>query len=224
MKLLLVLSSLLFWSGLAGATGTCPDFFRFVDFGLTGSDGKVYRGGSTFRAEGLDGATLLHLDKTVCIDVPENGTDGHGYIIPVVESIIYKPETSLSNLSEFRLRAVDDTMVAATSSIEQHQEDLQNDSPTITRGENFLCVSSNAGSLSCQIVSPYPGNVPLVVYCNEANCKMPALAINKQLLISASWQLKLANKNDDTEAATAMLDMAKQISEFLEPLSALGRD
>ena len=166
----------------------------------------------------------MYLDKTVCIDVPENGTDGHGYTIPVVESIIYKPETSLSNLSEFRLRAVDDTMVAATSSIEQHRENLQNDSSTITRGENSLCVSSNAGSLSCQIVSPYPGNVPLVVYCSEANCKMPALAINKQLLISASWQLKLANKNDDTEAATAMLDMAKQISEFLEPLSALGRD
>ena len=57
--MLRVIASVLFilFASQANAQ-SCPDYYRFVDFGLKGNDGVIYRGGPTFRAENLSGELL----------------------------------------------------------------------------------------------------------------------------------------------------------------------
>ena len=68
MRICVASLALLFCASVASAQ-SCSDFYRFVDFGLTGSEGATYRGGVVLRAEGFDGAPLLLTDQTVCCNL-----------------------------------------------------------------------------------------------------------------------------------------------------------
>ncbi len=200
---------------------TCPDFYRFVDFGLEGNDGVIYRGGTTLRAESFEGEPLLITAQTKCISVPEVAKDGHGNPIPVVKSINYLPEITGLDLNEFRVSAVDDTELAANENAKGHKDALELPDTTSTRSSSFLCANSKAqGTFSCQLVSPYPGNIPLVVYCDAAQCEMPVLAVNQQLQVSASWTVPIDFSGNPEAAGTVIQKKVQQIHDFLKPLSS----
>jgi hypothetical protein len=228
---------LLLMTSVANA-GTCPDFFRFVDFGQVGKDGTVYRGGSFLRAEHFDGTALLQIERTECLDVHPTNTDGHGYPIPVVTHIYYDPDKAPVSVSELRVSNLDDTNSAAAQSELTHRQRLQQDDVDITRGPDYLCATiEGAESYSCQVVSPYGGNQAPVVYCDAQQCEMPVLAVDQQIAISAKWPRDVKNrevKNSDTQtdedskegdtnsAGAAIIEMAQQIHDFLSPLSSLS--
>ncbi len=200
---------------------TCPDFYRFVDFGLEGNDGVIYRGGTTLRAESFEGEPLLITAQTRCISVPEEAKDGHGNPIPVVKSINYLPEIAGLGLNEFRVSAVDDTELSANENASRHLSILEQPDTTSTRGSSFLCASSRTqGTFSCQLVSPYPGNIPLVIYCHETQCEMPVLAVNQQLQVSTSWTVPIEFSDDPASAGTMIQKKVQQIHDFLKPLSS----
>lgn len=199
----------------------CPDFYRFVDFGLKDTDNKIYRGGTVFRAESFDGDDLLLTQHTQCITVQEISKDGHGNPIPVVKSIHYNPQKADINLEEFNVSAVQNTTITAEDNASAHKARLERDDTTTTQGSSFLCATNRQkDSLSCQLVSPYSGNIALVIYCDTAHCKMPVLAINKQLQVSASWKIEENFLNDPKIAASDMAKKVQQIYDFLKPLSA----
>ena len=206
---------LAFWGTLASAE-TCPDFYRFVDFGLTDSDGVVYRGGIVLRAEGFDGAPLLVTQRTVCRDVRDLAVDGRGNPIPVVTAINYDPAAAGIALRTFGVVLVDDTALAADQNAAAHLAKLGDRDVTLTRGPDFLCATVQ-GRLSCQVQSPFSGTAPLVIYCDAAQCTMPVMAINTTLAARAVW----ASRGDDPAAIGAQASRkAQDIHDFLVPLSA----
>lgn len=198
----------------------CPDFYRFVDFGIKANDGLFYRGGTVFRAEGFEGQALLLSRETKCRDVRDISKDGHGNPIPVVTSINYDPGKTGIDLNELRLSRVDDTKIAAEKNADLHQQSLEYPDIVSTRGPNFLCASEKQQALSCQLVSPYPGYIPLVVYCDFERCKMPVLAVSETLQVSASWDIGAKLSNSPEMLGTEISNKAQQIHDFLKPLSA----
>ena len=201
---------------------TCPDFYRFVDFGLKGNDGVIYRGGPTFRAESFSGELILLEKQTKCLKVPEVSKDGHGNPIPVVTSINYDPAKTGIDLNQLRLSIVDDTENAANENASIHQARLAKpNSIASTQGSNFLCASTkDTNQLSCQLVSPYAGNVSLVVYCDALECRMPVLAINKEIQISAVWESSEGFINTPENTGLVISNKVQKIKDFLTPLSA----
>lgn len=200
---------------------TCPAFFRFVDFGLEGRDGVIYRGGPVFRAEGFDGEPLLLRDRTTCRDVQDLGKDGRGYSIPVVTSITYSPEKTNTDLAELRVVHVADTHAVAEENASAHRDMLDQPGTQITRGASFLCARAQAPQgLSCQFASPYPGNIALVVYCDASTCRMPVLAINAQVLADATWEMNASILDDPSRAGEVIRTTIQQIHNFLAPISS----
>lgn len=202
---------------------TCPDFYRFVDFGQTGKDGVIYRGGSFIRAEHFDGTALLDMTKTECLEVPDTNTDGHGYSIPVVTAINYDPDKIPIKLNELRVESLDDPIAFAYERTRDHQQHLNRTDAIITRGTNFLCVYTNANdSYSCQIESPYVGSSAPVVYCDLQQCKMPAMAVDRQIVISAAWSGNSASQDNKSFRGPWIAEKIEQIHNFLSPLSSLN--
>lgn len=200
---------------------SCPDYYRFVDFGLEDNKGTLYRGGTLLRTEGFSAEALLLENLTQCLDVKDVAKDGHGNPIPVVKSINYLPEIIGTELNELRVSRVKNTQELATKNAVNHQSNLKNNNNTSTKGENFVCVTQKTNShLSCQLVSPYPGNITLVVYCDSQKCNMPVYAINKELMISASWMNSDALLNNPLRAGSEFIAKVQQIFDFLKPLSA----
>lgn len=199
----------------------CPDFYRFIDFGIVGNDAEIYRGGPVFRAEGFNGQPLLLTQQTQCLTVHEVSKDGHGNPIPVVTSINYNPEKTDIELRELRVAISDDTELAANNNAELHEERLEQGKIRLTRGSSFLCASTNEQQeLSCQMVSPYAGNVPLVIYCDTSKCTMPVLVINQKILASASWDFKQTLLNTPELASVKLSNKVQQIHDFLESISS----
>lgn len=200
---------------------TCPDYYRFVDFGLEDNSGVMYRGGTLLRAEGFSAEALLLENLTECLEVRDLAKDGHGNPIPVVESINYIPEITGTDLNTLRVSRVKDTELAANKNAEAHLSNVENAENATTKGENFVCVKpKSADMISCQLVSPYAGNNSLVVYCNANKCDMPVLAINEELMISTSWKSSNALLENPREAGLHSIAKAQQIHDFLKPLSA----
>lgn len=201
---------------------SCPDFYRFVDFGLTGNDGLTYRGGPTFRAENFNGELLLLEDRTICQDVIEVAKDGHGNPIPVVTSVDYNPEKTGIELQRLRISLVDDTKQTAEKNAEIHQSRLAKPASIVsTRGSNFLCVNDKeTNHLSCQLVSPYSGNVSLVIYCDTQECRMPVLAMSERMLINAVWKSSDSFLSNPEIAGQEISETVQKIHDFLTPLSA----
>jgi hypothetical protein len=200
---------------------TCPDYYRFVDFGLEDNNGRMYRGGTLLRAEGFSAEALLLENLTQCIEVRDLAKDGHGNPIPVVKSINYIPEITGTDLNALRVSREKDTEAAANQNAKMHLANIQNTENITTKGENFVCVKpKTADMMSCQLVSPYAGNISLVVYCNATTCEMPVLAINKELMITASWKSSAAMLEDPLGVGSQSVAKAQQIHDFLKPLSA----
>ena len=198
---------------------TCPDFYRFVDFGTEANDCVTYRGGLVLRAEGFDGSELLLTDQTKCTSVPEVAKDGHGNPIPVVQSINYKPQVTSIDLEELRVSKTNDTQALAEENASLHQSRIKKPDVNLTRGSDFLCVRLE-NEFSCQQFSPYPGNIPLVIYCDKDQCRMPILAINEKIMASASWKFEEALLETPASANAKITKKVQQIHDFLKPLSA----
>jgi hypothetical protein len=206
---------LLFCASVASAQ-SCPDFYRFVDFGLTGSDGVTYRGGVVLRAEGFDGAPLLLTDQTVCRDVRDLAVDGRGNPIPVVTAIRYDPQVAGVDVAELGVALFEDTAAAADENAAAHMVKLADADVILKRGDDFLCATLQ-GRLSCQVQPPFPNQAPVVAYCEKGLCQMPVIAINEYLAVNAVWN------SDVAEPAAIGADAsqkARQIHDFLVPLSA----
>jgi hypothetical protein len=197
----------------------CPDFFRFVDFGLEGRDGQMYRGGTILRAESFGGQPLLIAARTECLVVHETSKDGPGNPIPVVTAINYDPEKLEVDLTELRVFSATDTVAVADDTASAHLAKLDQTGTIITIERDFLCASQKETDvLSCQFVSPYPGGAVLVVHCEASECTMPVLAMNEQLVISATW----AHSGGSQVEATGkdILQKIQQIHDFLDPLTS----
>ena len=208
-------------STTASNAQTCPDYYRFVDFGLEDKSGVTYRGGTLLRAEGFSAEALLLENLTKCLEVRDLAKDGHGNPIPVVKSINYIPEITGAELSTLRVSRVKDAKTIANKNAETHLANVENAENITTKGENFLCVSSKtADTISCQLVSPYAGNISLVVYCNAKTCDMSVLAINKELMVSATWNSSDAILKEPLGVGSQSVAKAQQIHDFLKPLSA----
>lgn len=212
---------LLVLTGTASAS-TCPDFFRFVDFGQAGRDGVVYRGGSFFRAEDFDGSPLLYRERTKCLDVTDVSKDGRGNPIPVVVSIHYNPDKLPVGFKELSVRSLPDATVAAEESAERHRSNLKKGDIETIRGENFLCLADiPKESLSCQVISPFLENTALVAYCEEKRCTMSAMAIDKQIAVSAVWSADDLVGTDQS-TGTDVAEMIGKVHTFLSPLISLS--
>ncbi len=129
------------------------------------------------------------------------------------------PEKIEVALTELRVFSANDTVVVADDAASTHLAKLDQTDAIITSGRDFLCASQKETDfLSCQFVSPYPGSAVLVVYCDASECKMPSLAMNEQLVISASW----AHSGGSQVEATSkdILQKIQQIHDFLDPLTS----
>lgn len=200
----------------------CPDFFRFVDFGIVGHDGVMYRGGATFRAESLSGSPLLLREETKCLPVNDIASDGHGNPIPVVRSVTYNPSRTGMDLGSLQVTAIKDTQTFAEMNAAKHLKRLNKSNLIITRGENFLCAtSSTPAEISCQLVSPYPNNIALVIYCDDLKCTMPALALTDTLAAVATWTSPHGTLKSPEVTARAISDKVMKIHDFLKPLSSI---
>jgi hypothetical protein len=73
-------------------------------------------------------------------------------------------------------------------------------------------------------MSPFGGNLALVVYCDPLECRMPALAVNEQIIATASWPPSHASASDHTAAALEIARKIKQLHDFLAPLSSWKPD
>lgn len=207
-------------AGAANAQG-CPDFFRFVDFGLQDAEGRFIRGGPHFRGESLAGTSFLKPGDTKCRSVREIASDGHGNPIPVVTHISYNVERTDLDLTTLHVSYSTDTRVAAQQNAQQHHARLSRVDAEPIRGENSLCVAARDGvGVSCQLVSPYPGNTDLVVHCDQDQCDMPVLAVNANIMVSAVWPVTVSFRAQIDGAGPQIFSTVQAIHAFLEPLSS----
>lgn len=153
---------------------SCPDVHRFVDFGFTDNAGVLRRGGSIFRAFDVENRHLLIPEDTICLEVDELAKDGRLLPVPVVASIQVDLQIADLDMQELRLRSEKDVQAVAQSSVAAHQSTLKQEGSVSARGTNFLCVKpAEAATISCQFLSPYEVNAPLVIYCDATHCTCP---------------------------------------------------
>ncbi|WP_093010227.1 hypothetical protein [Roseivivax halotolerans] len=220
-RVTLLLAALSFGPGLASAA-PCPDFYRFVDFGITTPE-MIVRGGPTFRAEDFEETPLLLREETVCRDARDVAKDGRGNPIPITRSIAYDPSVLPTALEALRLAAVDDIAAVTKGHAETHRTRLAPGEARITRGSDYLCAESpNAAEISCQLRSPFGGNLPLVVYCNAESCVLPGFAVNERVIGSARWRTGGAGNAE--AIATESASKLSAIHDFLTPLTSWRAD
>lgn len=196
----------------------CPSYFRFVDFGLPDGAGGMTRGGPLFRAESLGGTSLLARDQTRCRGLRDIALDGHGNPIPVVTAITYRAEKTGLDLTALAAVLTPDSGLAASSAARRHRAQTGQEQ---LKGAASLCrYVPNTRQISCQLVSPYPGNVDLVVYCEATGCQMPVLAVHPQIAVSAAWQVEEAFWDSPEQAGQALLARVQAIAAFLKPLTS----
>jgi hypothetical protein len=194
----------------------CPDFYRFVDFGLIGRDGSINRGGIVLRAEGFNGDALLISTQTQCLDVRDLAKDGRGNSIPLVSQISYDPNVSTLPFNAISVAVSPDMTARAEAAAVPHRVSLADAETVQTTGPKSLCVRrSDSVNFTCQIAQPYARDAPLIVSCNGTVCEMPVLAITDALYVSASWSI-----NDSMIADAEIVAHVDRLTAFLDPLSA----
>lgn len=192
----------------------CPPNYRFVDFGVEGSDGVLRRGGTIFRAFDGNGTALLLHDRSICRAVEELSKDGRALPIPVVSSVEVDLEVAGLDLAALQMIAVDDAVAEAEASAARHRATLALPDAVIQRGDSYLCAAApETDAVSCQIISPYTAIAPLVVYCDARQCRMPVLARDENLAISAGWQ---QSTRDPAALAQDITGKVQNIYDFLE--------
>lgn len=195
----------------------CPDFFRFADLGLVDSDGQVRRGGPIFRGESLEGTSLIDREATECRPVQDLTSDGHGNPIPVVTRLTYSVDRLDIDLSALHVSYAEDIRGLAREALRPHLARL--DSMGEIRGTSSICATSS-DQISCQVVSPYPGNIDLVVYCDMAVCRMPVLAASDHVAISATWAVDEAFLKETETAGPSISAKVQAIHAFFLPLTS----
>ena len=206
------------YMALAGpAAADCPAFFRFVDFGITDDAGNLYRGGPVFRAEDFDGTPLLATDATVCAEVIDLLKDGRGNPIPVVRKIAYDRREADPALGWIEVAAVADAFSFAEEFAGLHADRLSQESIEVVRGETSLCAVASAVTFSCQIVSPYANDAPVVVYCEDGACMTFGIAMTERLVIAASWPMEMQSMDGQTKDIVSRVN---GIAAFLAPISS----
>lgn len=218
-KIIFVFISLILSNSPASAEG-CPDFFRFVDFGLDTPDGAL-RGGPTYRAESFDGHALMIQELTVCNDVRDLASDGHGNPIPIVTSVHYDPDITSLDLKELRLTVLEDIASEAEQNAAEHRAKLESQSAIIMRGPDYLCASlEKPDGISCQFMSPVGGSIALVVYCDPFECRIQVLALNEKVIAVVTWLPSETSLRDHEAATLEMAEKVQQVHDFLAPLSS----
>ncbi len=214
----ILLAFLALW-GLSGPAqaGTCPDFYRFVDFGQIDASGRVVKGGPVFRVENLDGAPMLIRDRTMCLPITDLFEDGHANPIPVVSRFDYDPDKTSLDAKLLSLSATDDAVGAAGTAGNAHRKLVERPEIQTAQGPDFLCALAPADhSISCQVLSPYRADDPLFVTCRASECHMPALAFDARISVAARWQSPLADGSDPGAIGRSVSDMVRRIHDFLE--------
>ncbi|MFK7754278.1 MAG: hypothetical protein AB8B51_17240 [Sedimentitalea sp.] len=211
-KILAVLLLAVF--GAPAAAQTCPEFYRFVDFGLEDRTGVLRRGGAIFRAFDRDGVHLLIPERAVCLSVEDASRDGHGNPIPVVASINVDPEIANLDLLDLRLMTTDGAAQVGDKNARPHREMLTKSDTLTARGDTYLCAhTAQSQMVSCQLVSPYDSNVALVVYCDGQQCQMPVLGRDDTLIASAVWR---QNATDPDALGAEIFGKLRGIHGFVE--------
>lgn len=219
LKLVYLLAILVFAGPLRAQD--CPDFFRFVDFGQLDRSGEIHRGGTVLRAESFEGETLLRPDGTFCLPVSDLAKDGPGNPVPVVSLIEYDPKKTGSALTSLLVARNSNPANAAALDARAHLATLDQVGTVIHQGSQFLCAHrQNASTMSCQIVSPFGGNLPLVVYCDRIFCSMAFMVMNDHLAASASWRTDHLNFAELESTALDVYAKVQSIHAFLSPLSS----
>lgn len=195
----------------------CPDFFRFVDFGVQDREGRFQRGGPIFRAESLTGRSLLELSATQCRRVAHIASDGHGNPIPVVTRVTYDVDRLDIDLTRLEVSYAEDTEVAAFENARMHRRHLRQ--AASVKGAHSLCVALGE-VMSCQVVSPYLRSVDLVVYCDPALCRMPVLAVAPRIVMSAEWEAGAALWAQPERAGEVIYQKLRALHGFFEPLTS----
>lgn len=199
--------------------GTCPDYYRFVDFGLVAQDGSIHRGGPTFRVENLAGQQLILPQHTTCLSLRETAVDGHGNPIPVVSSVSYDQNNVDQRVRSLRLSPVDDPETFLANIAEQHHLRLAAESAVVLLGSDYLCVSAlTPSAFSCQFVSPFGAQQAPIVYCTQNQCTLPAMAIKDRIFATARWDQPVQSLAH-AEAVT-IKNMLSALHDFLTPLTS----
>lgn len=216
-----IIAVFVFGLGSAAQAQDCPDFYRFVDFGVVDDAGLMYRGGPLLRAENFDEDRLLIEDETICLDVWPTLTDGRGNPMPLVSEIHYDPAAIGAPFTELTVRATTDTTAAATQSGVVYTDWRDDPASQLTQGETFLCARTDlTPHIGCQLVSPYSTEAPLNVYCHEGACRLPVLAMDERVFVSARWDIDVDYMNDPDAAGASMMEAVHAIHDFMAPLSA----
>jgi hypothetical protein len=176
------------------AAQTCPDFFRFVEFGQEDPDGTLRSGGTVLRGIDGMGAPILQAEATICRTVPGLRVDGRGNAIPVVAETAFDPALLPLDVAALRIWAHADIAAVTQAAAARHRMDLARVEPR--RGEGYLCIAPGDRQ-SCQVASPYGSEHPLVVYCDADFCQMSALAFDDRVLVDAAW-------SRDAESSSAL--------------------
>jgi hypothetical protein len=193
--------------------GGCPDFFRFVDFGLQDQSGDIHRGGLLFRAFNSEGEHLLRSQGTDCRAVDFLAKDGRALEIPVVSRINVDPALAALDINTLHLTAVSSSFELAEANAASHRAGLTTTGAEITKGANFLCVGTKSSpDLSCQVASPYANDAALVVYCDAMQCEMPVLARDAEVSVSATWD---RSSMDALQTGVNATNRIQQIYDFL---------
>lgn len=195
------------------AAETCPERYRFVDFGTESRDGTLLRGGTIFRAFDPSDTPLLLPAETICLDVPDLYKDGQQLDIPVVSEIAVNMDVATIEMVELRLSKSDDPIATSDSHAAAHLDALARPGAQAIRTASSLCVTAPEDrALSCQIRSPFNVTAAPVIYCNGETCEAPAIVFNTQVLMKAVWPQPSV---DAAEMGPALIDRLEALRQYL---------
>ncbi|AXI47702.1 hypothetical protein C1J03_17825 [Sulfitobacter sp. SK012] len=200
---------------------SCPEYFRFVDFGAITADGSLLRGGPTFKVK-RDGEPLFESGSVACTDIEPVFTDGHNQPIPLVTALSYSSNLvapEMTNLNIKRLSATSAKL--AQEPLEGHRIARSAAGNSATQGADFLCVHvdlSPSQTISCEVVSPFDTTLSFIVACNDTACAMSGMAIEKAVNISAGWTISGTATLE--EAGATASDIATKIHAFIKDKTA----
>lgn len=224
MRKIIVVFTLAVLFSVPASAEECPVFYRFVDFGQETSNGPI-RGGPTYRAEGFDGQALLIRDRTLCRQGLHLAVDGRGNPIPIVSTVSYDPEKTGISLTLLRLTVPESIRAEAERNAAEHRARLERPNTLVGRGADFLCARLDAPNrISCQFVSPFGSDLPLVVYCDAVECRLPIMALNEKVVAVAIWVPTQVVSGDFDAATTEIGSKVRQVHGFLAPLSSWTPD
>lgn len=200
---------------------SCPEYFRFVDFGLMDADEKLHSGGATFKVK-REGMPLFENGSVVCRDIAPVFTDGHNQPIPLVTSFKYEPTLVARNLTDLSITRATNTLVNDVPTVAQRHRKARNKAGVdVMKGSDFLCVTGEAASprtISCEVVNPFDTTTSFFVACTGKTCAMSGMAIDDAIMVSGGW----SSSENASEKATGEVasEIAGKIHTFIKDKTA----